>query len=316
MSISFRSLFRILWLGWIGSGLSPVWAGPVQTLLEDWKDPTRDRTVPVKIYCPQELSEKNPLPVVLYSHGLGGSREIAQSILSRWAQNGYIVIAVQHPGSDVSVWQGRPDGISRLISAANAQQLLNRIQDIHFVLDHLQELDSSGSHILHKKMNLSRISMTGHSFGAYTTLAVAGQTRTIGNKTLSTADPRITCAIVMSPSPPSDKNPREFEKIRIPIFHMTGTKDTSPVQPDLKPEDRTLPYQQIRASNQYLVVFQDGDHMMFTGRGIMGRKYADLIVKSSVAFLDAFLKQDSNQKNWLDKEFVQELGPDGRFEHK
>lgn len=312
MLTRFRTFWMIL-LGLIATGSSVARAGPVQTLLEDWKDPTRDRTVQVKIYYPQDLSEENPLPVVVYSHGLGGSRETAKPILSRWSESGYVVIAVQHSGSDESVWKGRPDGIARLIASANAQQWFNRVQDIHFVLDHLEDIDSSGSHPLHGKMNLSRIAMTGHSFGAHTTLAIAGQ---IGPKTLSVADPRITCAILMSPSPPPDKNPRVFEKIRIPIFHMTGTRDTSLIQPDLKPQDRTLPYQQIPASDQYLLVLQDGDHMMFTGRGIRGQQYADIIVKSSLAFLDTFLKQDSKQKDWLDKDFARELGSDGRFEHK
>lgn len=310
-----RSLLMILLIG-AGNGLSPARAAQVQTLLEEWTDPKRDRIIPVKIYYPQDLSEKNPLPVVLYSHGLGGSREVAKPILSRWAEKSYVVIAVQHPGSDASVWQGKADGLARLISAANAQQLFNRVQDIHFVLDHLHDLNSADAHVLRGKMDLSRIAMSGHSFGAYTTLAVAGQSRQIGNKMFSAADPRITCAIAMSPSPPADKNPHSFETIRIPVFHMTGTKDTSPIQPDLKPQDRTLPYQQTPSSNQYLLVLKDGDHMMFTGRGIMGQKYTDVIVKSSLAFLDAFLKQDSYSKKWLDEEFSQELGPDGRFEHK
>src|SRR5690349_8072967 len=72
---------------------------PVQTMLGEWKDTARnDRTVPYKIYySPQTTS---PRPVVIFSHGLGGNREGSEFLLSYLAANGYVAVAVQHPGSD------------------------------------------------------------------------------------------------------------------------------------------------------------------------------------------------------------------------
>ena len=49
----------------------------------DWHDATRDRDVPVKIYFPKDGA--GPFPVVLFSHGLGGSREGYEYLGRHWA---------------------------------------------------------------------------------------------------------------------------------------------------------------------------------------------------------------------------------------
>ena len=48
-------------------------AFPVATVEYVWHDNARDRDVPVKIYYPRTGDQ--PLPVIIFSHGLGGSRE-------------------------------------------------------------------------------------------------------------------------------------------------------------------------------------------------------------------------------------------------
>jgi predicted dienelactone hydrolase len=291
-------------------------AGDVQTILEDWTDTDRDRVVPVKFYHPTDLSADAPQPLLIFSHGLGGSREGYSTAATHWAEHGYVVLMLQHPGSDAAVWRGQRDGIGKLLAAANGEQWLARVKDARFAIDRLYEISTSKTHPLAGKINVSKIAMAGHSFGSHTTLALAGQTGRMGKQEITFADPRITCAIAMSPSPPPRDDDRAFEKIKIPILHMTGTHDTSPVQMDLKAVDRTVPYRQITATDQYLLVLKDGDHMMFSGRGPMGRKYGETILKSATAFLDAYLRDDAKQKDWLRESFIKELGANGTFEHK
>jgi len=48
---------------------------------------------------------------------------------------------------------------------------------------------------------------------------------------------------------------------------MTGTRDTSPIGGLDDPKDRKLPYQHSTHANTYLIVFDKGDHMIFSGRG-------------------------------------------------
>ena len=45
----------------------------VETIKYEWQDAKRNRPVPVKIYHP--VTEGESLPVIIFSHGLGGSRD-------------------------------------------------------------------------------------------------------------------------------------------------------------------------------------------------------------------------------------------------
>lgn len=50
-------------------------AGPLRVgvVRYDWRDARRDRAVPAKVYYAE--GARGPMPVIIYSHGLGGSRE-------------------------------------------------------------------------------------------------------------------------------------------------------------------------------------------------------------------------------------------------
>ncbi len=65
-------------------------------------DGTRERKVPVRVYLPTGAA---PAPVVLWSHGLGGSRDNSAYLGRHWSARGFVVVAMQHAGSDESVWQ-------------------------------------------------------------------------------------------------------------------------------------------------------------------------------------------------------------------
>ena len=62
------------------------------------------REVPLKVYLPKE----KPASVILLSHGLGGSREVGSYLGEHWAARGFLVVAMQHAGSDESVWKEIP----------------------------------------------------------------------------------------------------------------------------------------------------------------------------------------------------------------
>jgi predicted dienelactone hydrolase len=65
-------------------------------------DAKRDRYLPVRVYLP---ANRTPAPVVLFSHGLGGTRNGSRFLGEHWAARGYVVVFLQHPGSDDSVWR-------------------------------------------------------------------------------------------------------------------------------------------------------------------------------------------------------------------
>ena len=82
--------------------LDPGAAGPwpVVTRLTDLHDTRRARTLPLKLYLPEQRS---PRGLILFSHGLGGSREGGSVWLQHWASHGFAALALQHPGSDRSI---------------------------------------------------------------------------------------------------------------------------------------------------------------------------------------------------------------------
>ena len=87
--------------------------------------------------------------------------------------------------------------------AASLQNFILRAADIPAVLDQLTRWNAEEAHALHGKLDLTRVGMSGHSFGAVTTQAVSGQVIPIGR---SLTEPRIKAAVMMSPSVPAAGN--------------------------------------------------------------------------------------------------------------
>ena len=91
--------------GALGKGYDPLAVDPgFRAESQDLTvhDAARNRDIPVRIYLP--VNEK-PEPVVLFSHGLGGSRAGSKFLGEHWAARGYVAVFVQHPGSDDAVWK-------------------------------------------------------------------------------------------------------------------------------------------------------------------------------------------------------------------
>ncbi len=290
----------------------------------DWVDEARHRPVPVTIYSPK--GGEGPFPVIVFSHGLGGSRDGYAYLGRHWASYGYVVVHVQHLGSDEEIFKDRGEGKVRAAirrALADPQTALDRPADVRFVLDRLAVLNRDEP-AFRGRLDLERAGIAGHSFGAWTTLAVAGQiTVAPSGRELSFTDPRFKAAIAMSASVPPrrEQDARVYRKIEIPCFHMTGTRDDSPVN-ETRAAERRIPFDRIDGADQYLVTFKDGDHMVFSGRpremqgGEKDDEFQGLIQMGSIAFWDAYLKGEVEAKAWLARGFAGVLGADGVFEKK
>jgi predicted dienelactone hydrolase len=78
----------------------------VETISFDWHDKARDRDVPVKLHYPK--TGAGPFPVIIFSHGLGGSRDGYEYLGRHWASHGYVSVHLQHKGSDTAVAMSAP----------------------------------------------------------------------------------------------------------------------------------------------------------------------------------------------------------------
>jgi len=93
-----RRFFRSLLVAAFLSSTPLVIASSVLTKREIWHDAARSRDLPVKLYFPIEGA--GPFPVIIFSHGVGGSREAFTYLGETWASHGYVAVFLQHPGTD------------------------------------------------------------------------------------------------------------------------------------------------------------------------------------------------------------------------
>ena len=270
----------------------------VEIVYGEWRDEARDRVVPYKIYLP---ATHDPSPIVIFSHGLGGSREAAAYLMTYLAQNGFVGVVLQHPGSDAALLGDERDparAIGRLRAGMEARPAVARFGDIRFAIDQLEAANASGP--LAGRLDLSRIGMSGHSYGALTTLVAVGQ-RLRGGAPEAFRDARIGAAIVYSPNAPREQAADEaLDGIRAPILHLTGTADRTPFDLEQSPAGRQIPFQTIRGADQYLIVFDGGDHMIFSGRVQAGgamteaqTAQTEAILRESLMFWRAYLLGDA-----------------------
>jgi predicted dienelactone hydrolase len=290
---------------------------PVKTVRLEWMDSARKRPVPVKIYAPD--AGKDAFPVIIFSHGLGGTREGYEYLGRHWAAHGYVSVHLQHEGSDDAAWRGRGRPMQAMReAAADPQNAINRPLDVRFAIDQVLELNSKPGPF-QGCLDTNRIGMAGHSFGAFTTLAVAGQVFGPGDRSLG--DSRVKAAIAMSAPVPRANRDRSYGRVRIPILHLTGTEDDSPIG-DTKAAERRIPFDHITGADQYLLILKGGDHMVFSGRsGLRGDRSKDglfhsLILQSSTAFWDAYLKGDTSARKWLLDGFEKAVDGQGMVEKR
>jgi predicted dienelactone hydrolase len=266
-------------------------------------DATRNRDLPIRVYLPTNTT---PVPVVLFSHGLGGNREGSKFLGEHWAARGYVAVFLQHPGSDDSVWKGKSmtEVMPDMNRAASLENFKLRVADVPAVLDQLEAWNADKTNRLAGRLNLKKIGMSGHSFGAVTSQAVSGETFPLGGQKFT--DPRITAAIAFSPSSPkAGSAAKAFGSVKIPWLLMTGTKDVAPIgNQDVK--SRLAVYPSLKGAPKYEVVLNNAEHSVFTDRALPGDReprnpnHHRVILALSTAFWDAYLKDDAAAKAWLD----------------
>ncbi len=232
-------------------------------------DAKRNRDLPILIYLPTNSA---PAPVVLFSHGLGGSRQGSKFLGEHWAARGYAAVFVQHPGSDDSVWKDtvKTARFKAMQSAASLENFTLRTEDIPAVLDALTRWNADKTNALAGRLDLLKVGMSGHSFGAVTTEAVSGETFPgVGTKL---TDARIKAAIAFSPSTPAGGSAEKaFAAVKIPWLLMTGTKDLSPIgHTDMK--SRLGVYPALHGAPKYELVLDKAEHSAFTDRALPGDK--------------------------------------------
>jgi dienelactone hydrolase len=267
-----------------------------------------EREVPALVFLPKSLGDVHPeqLPVVLFSHGLGGNLTSCEYLGEHWAARGYAVVFMQHHGSDEDIWKDLPKWkiMGAMKRAASGKNLVLRTEDVGTTIDALIEWCSEAGHALEGRLDTGRIAMTGHSFGAVTTQMVSGQKSSLLGAKLG--EPRLLASIAFSPSPPAIGKPvKSFADVFLPMMLMTGTNDESVIGGhDF--ESRTKVYPALPKTNdRYELVLDGAEHSAFTDVKLVGEKsehnpnHHRVILALTTAFLDSYLRDDKAAAAWL-----------------
>lgn len=257
-----------------------------ETLEYDWADAARQRLVPVRLYLP---AREQRVPLVVVSHGIGGSRRGYSWLGSFLAANGVAALHLQHVGSDRQLWAGNPLGVvGRLQDAAQDREAIARAQDLRFALDQLL----GGEHAA--RVDSRRIAAAGHSYGANTTLLASGARVQREGRTVDLRDERLRAAIIMS-APPfyGEREPqRVLGAVTLPTLHVTCTEDVIRIPGYYSGyEDRLAVFDATGSARKWLAVFEGGSHSVFTDRAGTGGTALNPQVKAATRSLAlAFLR--------------------------
>jgi dienelactone hydrolase len=272
-------------------------AEPAYEVIErDGVDTARQRAVPWRLYLPRAASASRPVPMVVFSHGIGGSRQGYSYLGRHWAGEGVASLHVQHVGSDRQLWFGNVFTLpSRLREAATDGEAIARPQDTRFALD--QVLRSE----LGERIDAGALIAAGHSYGANTTLLSVGAVVERGGRLIDLHDQRYRAAIVIS-APPfyGEREPqRILGGVRVPSLHITCTEDVIRIPGYFSDAaDRIAVYEATGGPAKALAVFEGGSHSMFTDRVASGGIELNRQVKAATQDLSlAFLQRVTGRRD-------------------
>lgn len=226
-------------------------------------DEPRGRRMGVRIRWP-EIQQASPL--ILYSPGLGSGLSNGQAWCERWQRAGFVVVTLSHPHTNESLWDTRVTSFSQnMTRALDASQYPARVADCRHVLD-LCLRDKE----LSKWIDPERIGAAGHSYGALTVQALAGQAGP------SQRDDRIRAFVSLSPGAGSKASAARMKTVKLPFLSLTGKQDgkvsfiyaSEQIRLGMPLAQRLWIHESLPPGKRFLVVLDQADHMSFAGETI------------------------------------------------
>jgi predicted dienelactone hydrolase len=300
--------------------LSAIGALATETVeFANLRDATRGgRRVPIKVHIP---TVGGPYPVVVLSHGAGGHWDANFAQAHHLASHGYAVLALEHVGSNTEVLKRSFRLVANLEAMTHdAHEVLGRPKDIGFALDRAQEWNHAHGK-LRGRLDLGHVGVLGHSFGAYTVLAVAGVRPALEWLTPTVPpghglgpdlrDRRVACGVALSPQGPGEPFfiDASYVSLAIPVLGISGSKDS---QPTAGPDNRRRGFALWPAGDRHLIWLANTDHNAFSDsrgakRSVMlpshARDDAQPVVRAAtLLFFDACLRADTAARRLLSVE--------------
>ncbi len=198
------------------------------------------RVLPLKIWYPatkRRMSAPTGAPLLVYSHGLSGSRQDAAYLGRFLASHGYVLVSVSYPLTRM----GAPGG-------PNVLDVVNQPADITYIIDKLLEWNDTTGHYLSGRIDPNRIGLIGHSLGGMTTTLAAYHRRL--------RDPRVGAAISLA-GPLEMFNRSLFQNSDLPFMMVAGDIDA------MVSYERNGALLPERVNNSHLVTIAKASHTGF-----------------------------------------------------
>jgi predicted dienelactone hydrolase len=270
-------------------------------------DAKRDKDVHVRVFYPNDSGK---YPVIVFSHGAGGSQTCCDGLTRHWASYGYVTIQPTHDDSAVQRRNQGQENIpfQQVIRDALKKPALweSRPLDISYVLDALHSLENRVPGLA-GKIDADRIGVGGHSMGSYTTEAIAGALVDLpGHPGKSFADARVKAVLCLSPQGPGQfgLNEHSFDQIAVPYMGMTGSLDS--LGPVASPAWHKIPFDRSQPGDKYHLFIEGANHASFVTPRTLLRSHAeqggaifDYTNSAALAFWDDYLKGDASAKSYL-----------------
>ncbi|WP_083887227.1 alpha/beta hydrolase [Nodosilinea nodulosa] len=322
--------------GGVAAAGNPAAPGPYR-----WQKRVLDQlTLPTDLYLPEGLAEGQKAPLVVISHGLGGDRTSFAYLAEHLASHGLAVAVVEHPGSNADQIEALLAGQSN--DVIEPEEMVRRATSIQEVLDELETAAQDPA--IGSRVDLERTGIFGQSFGAYTSLALAGATvdlTTLGQncppqlssqldlslllqcsvlklpQPLPTLqDRRIQAAIAVNPLDSAVFGQAGMANIAVPLMIVSGSADT--VTPAIAEQIR--PFTWLKTAERYLLLIENGTHFSTIAEQPNGEEGAvpvpaeaigpsprtaqGYVKAMGVAFFKVYLAGEDGYRQYLDQSYV------------
>ncbi len=231
-------------------------------------------------------------PLIVFSHGSGGTRVGYIFFVEFMASHGYVVMACDHIGnSRYTIVNGKAVEAGGPRGQASAT---DRPKDISFLIDQATRMNSGSDGRFAGRIDLDKIGAAGMSFGGSTTQNVVEREK------------RVKAGVMLAPGGPVG----DRTNFSTPIFMMIGSKDGTIREAG---NARNRAYYEASKGPHYLVEIKDGGHYSFTsvdeynteyGNGI-GKGFLDinethkLVNAYAFAFLQKYVRGESGYEPFL-----------------
>jgi len=185
-----------------------------------------------------------PFPMLVFSHGNDGIRFQSYFLCEQLASHGFVVVAPDHVGNTAA---------DALLPNPPPFEVRDRLLDVSLAIDAMLGRAGDPADAFHGRVDPFRIGVLGHSFGGFTTLALASGFADVP------ADPRVSAILPISPAT-GLLDDAALASVELPILVLGGTSDTIvPVDPN-----NARAFEETSGRPRWRVDIEQAGHNSFT----------------------------------------------------